>query len=189
MNAVIENIKTRRSVRSYKEELPKKADLDAIIDAGLYAPTTKGEQARHLLVIKGIDKVNELNDILKRATASAGKPDEQIYRERVLQDNYHISYGAPVFVLVTAPKTGITFADADGAIILQTMFLAAHSLGIGSVWINQLRPVADVPVMREFISKHGVPADYKIVGGAAFGYASNPPANVATRKNTVSIYE
>jgi len=51
------------------------------------------------------------------------------------------------------------------------MFLAAHSLGIGSCWINQLGTTCDDPEVREFISSLGVPENHKVYGCVALGYA------------------
>ena len=39
MNEVMECILKRRSIRSFKAEMPKKEEIDQIIEAGLYAPS------------------------------------------------------------------------------------------------------------------------------------------------------
>lgn len=45
MNSIIEAMKNRRSIRSFKADMPNKQDIDAIISAGLYAANGRGEQA------------------------------------------------------------------------------------------------------------------------------------------------
>ena len=37
MNECIKAMKERRSIRTFKEDMPKKEDLEQIIEAGLYA--------------------------------------------------------------------------------------------------------------------------------------------------------
>ena len=45
MNEVIKVLIERRSIRKFKSEMPSKADLEQIIDAGLYAASGMGKQA------------------------------------------------------------------------------------------------------------------------------------------------
>lgn len=58
MNEVIKVLTERRSIRKFKSEMPSKADLEQIIDAGLYAASGMGKQAA--IVIAVTDK--ELRD-------------------------------------------------------------------------------------------------------------------------------
>ena len=58
MNEVIKVLTQRRSIRKFKFEMPSKADLEQIIDAGLYAASGMGKQAA--IVIAVTDK--ELRD-------------------------------------------------------------------------------------------------------------------------------
>ena len=41
MNEVLKVLKERRSIRAFRPEPLKKEDLDAIVEAGLYAPSAK----------------------------------------------------------------------------------------------------------------------------------------------------
>ena len=44
MSEFIEKLKSRRSVRSFKSEMPPKEVIDEIISAGLYAPSGMNKQ-------------------------------------------------------------------------------------------------------------------------------------------------
>lgn len=44
MSEFIEKLKSRRSVRSFKSEMPPKKVIDEIISAGLYAPSGMNRQ-------------------------------------------------------------------------------------------------------------------------------------------------
>ncbi|MDR2869387.1 MAG: nitroreductase family protein [Deferribacteraceae bacterium] len=191
MNKAIENIISRRTVRQFKTDLPPEAHLNAIIEAGLYAPSTKGRQSSHMIVVKGIERVKEIDALVKRATEEAKDNPEQIYTERVLSLSYTINYeNAPIFIIVTVDTLNSTNTDADGAVILQNIFLAAHSLGLGSVWINQLRYLSDTPTMRAFLSKYSVPESYRIAACCAIGYgATELPKAMARKENRVAVYE
>lgn len=52
MNKVLEVIKSRRSIRRYLPEQIKQNELDAIIEAGLYAPSAHNDQPWHFTVIR-----------------------------------------------------------------------------------------------------------------------------------------
>ena len=45
MNEVLKVLKERRSIRAFRPEPLKKEDLDAIVEAGLYAPSAKNLQS------------------------------------------------------------------------------------------------------------------------------------------------
>ena len=44
MNQTIEDLKTRRSIRKFKEEQISDEELKTILEAGTYAPTARGLQ-------------------------------------------------------------------------------------------------------------------------------------------------
>jgi nitroreductase len=65
----------------------------------------------------------------------------------------------------------------DCACAIQNIFLMSHELGIGSVWINQLRGICDEPEVRVVLNKLGIPENHVVWGMAALGYpAENPEA-------------
>ena len=53
MNPVIEAIKKRRSVRSYKPDPVPRDAIEAIIDAGNWAPTGLNQQCWRFVVVEG----------------------------------------------------------------------------------------------------------------------------------------
>ena len=52
MNEVIQNILTRRSVRVYKEEQIADADLNVILEAAQFAPSTMNARIGKILLSK-----------------------------------------------------------------------------------------------------------------------------------------
>lgn len=186
MNETLNTIFTRRSVRKYKPDPIPHETMETITEAGLYAPTAMGRQPWHVLVISNLEKIKELNAEVKSATASM--PDNP-YRDYVVSDAYTINYHAPIFVVVSgdtvlSPRN----AQFDCALLLGNMFLAAHSLGIGSCWINQLNVLNDEPEFRDYITKLGVPVQNRIFGCACFGYPDTPTKAPAQRKEKTVMY-
>ena len=79
MNDIIRAMEERRSIRSFKPEMPPKEDIEQIIKAGLYAPSGRGEQATIILavtnkkIIKPSDRGHEKGN--RSFSRCAGDPD------------------------------------------------------------------------------------------------------------------
>ena len=121
-NPVLENMKTRRSIRSYLPRQVEAEKLDLILEAGTYAPTGMGAQSPVIVAVQDPETVQKLAKI----NASILKTDSNPY------------YGAPTLLLVLADAQRGTRVE-DGSCVLENMMLAAHSLGLGSCWIHRAR--------------------------------------------------
>ena len=65
MESTLNDLKNRRSIRSYKPEQIKGEELQKILEAGTYAPTGMGRQSPKIVVVQ--DK--ETRDLLSRLNA------------------------------------------------------------------------------------------------------------------------
>lgn len=65
MNSTLNTIKERRSTRRFKQEQIPKEALDAIIEAGLYAPSAHNQQSWHFTVVQDPKLIKELNQATK----------------------------------------------------------------------------------------------------------------------------
>jgi len=63
-NETLKVIKERRSIRSYKKEQIKDEELQAVLEAGSYAPNT-GDQAWHFTVIQKKEILEKINYLAK----------------------------------------------------------------------------------------------------------------------------
>jgi nitroreductase len=176
-NSVIEAIQTRRSVRSYTSKQIDKEDLSTILHAATLAPSGMGLQTWHFVAVQDADKLKELNNRIKDAFAKAQKQMKS-------DCCYH---HAPTLVIVSNDPKEI-WAGQDCATALQNIFLAAHSLGIDSCWINQPTLTCDDPKVRAFLTALGVPADHKVYGCAALGYSDGTPlSEKKLKEGTITI--
>ena len=57
-------------------------------------------------------------------------------------------YGAPVILMVFAKKDWRNKVY-DGSLVMGNMMLAAHSLGLGSIWIHRAKEESELPEYRE----------------------------------------
>lgn len=173
MNEVLKNIHARRSTRAFTDQQVSRADLDAILDAGQWAPTGMGKQLWHFSAIRNAEKTLAL----ARAVSAADNrgPDYNFY-------------GAPCTILVCYQRDeGHAFLDGSAA--MENMLLAAESLGLATCWINQVRVTCDDPAVRALLTEYGVPADYLVVGSIALGYAAKETPAKPRREGVVTIIE
>ena len=121
-NEVLKAIKERRSVRSYMSTSVDPRLLDQVLEAGTWAASAMNRQpARIVCVTKEEDRRQ-----LSRMNAAIMGSDKDPY------------YGAPCIIIVLVDSASATGRE-DGSLVLGNMMLAAHSLGLGSCWINRER--------------------------------------------------
>ena len=163
MNEVIKAMKERRSIRKFKAEMPSKADLEQIVEAGLYAAYGRGRQA--VITIAVTDK--ELRDKLSAVNNEIrGGPEGN--------DPF---YGAPAILIVLANKEMPT-APYDGSLVMGNLMLAAHSLGLGSIWIHRAKEEFEMPEYQKLLKDLGIEGEWEGIGHCAVGYidGENPAA-------------
>lgn len=186
MNEVLKAIFERRSIRKYKSDPISDADRDNIVKAGLFAPSSKNTQPWRVTIVQNAETISAITREVKAAIRRAG-----IEKYAALAENpkYTVNFTtAPMFVIVSANPSASTCPAEDCSVLLENMFLAAHSLGIGSCWVNQLGCVSDEPGFRRFITELGVPESNRIYGSACFGYAAvEHPAPPPRKEDTVNI--
>lgn len=168
MNEIIKAIKERRSIRKFRGDMPKEEDLSEIVEAGLYAASGMGKQGTIILAITN----KEIRDGLSAANAQIGgwKP------------GFDPFYGAPAILVVLADKSSGTRVY-DGSLVMGNMMLAAHSLGLGSIWIHRAKEEFEMPEYRELLKEQGIAGDYEGIGNLAVGYIDGEVPKAAKRKD------
>lgn len=79
-------------------------------------------------------------------------------------------------MIVSNLKTNAN-AIADAGCAMQNIMLMAHSLGVASCWINQMKDTNGDPAVRALLDGYGVPADHDVQCCAALGYG-NPAREI-----------
>lgn len=164
MNEVLQAIRQRRSIRNFLPRPVPQELLEEIAAAGTWAPSGMNTQSFKFVVITNPQLLSKLSQ--------AVDPESCFF------------YGAPALILA-ANRKDYEGAVPDCAAALQTMFLAAHSLGISSCWVSQLNGRCDEKPIRELLTQCSLPKNYAVFGAAALGYAKAEAAVPARRENTV----
>lgn len=171
MKDLLELIKTRRSIRRYKPDMPSRVDIEKIVEAGSYAPTGMNRQSP--IIIAVTDKA--LRDRLSAMNAAVmGREGDPFY-------------GAPVVLVVLADKNCPTHVY-DGCTVMENVMLAAHALGLGSCWIHRAKEVFDSDEGKEILRSLGINGDYEGVGNCIIGYPADAEPEAKPRKENYCYY-
>lgn len=171
MNTVFENIKSRRSTRSFKEQQISDEDLNLILEAGTYAPTGMNKQTWKFTAIQNREKIQALAKVI---------------REALGRDESYNMYNPPTIILLSNDKENSN-GLADCSCALQNIFLMANSLGIGSCWINQLKTICDEAEVRKLLAEFEIPENHIVWGIAALGYANMAPRERVLKDTVIKI--
>lgn len=153
---VLECIKTRRTIRKFKDEFVPWDKLVAVVEAARYAPTAGNLQNWKLVLIK--------EDAAKAKIAKA------------CVEQKWIAQAAFVLIVVGEPKSAERFFGARAnfytvqncAAVMQNMLLMAHSVGLGAAWVGAF----DEEMIRDVINH----AEYNHVQGVvALGIPDEHP--------------
>ena len=161
MNAVLDNILTRRSIRSYQQRQVPRDNLETILEAGSYAPSAMGTQSWNFLALQSRDALQKVNTAIRQTLVAIPvtadtNPYVAYLVEKANNSDSEFLYGAPTLVIVSTP-TDNPNAERETALALGCMMLAAHSLGIGSCWLNQIPGLAHLPLIRALFTEFGIP--------------------------------
>ena len=148
-------IKERRSIRKFKPEMPEKKDIEQIIEAGLYAPSARGSQSPIIIAVTE----KELRDKISADNCKIGGWDK----------TFDPFYGAPVILIVLAPKNWPNRVY-DGSLVMGNLMLAAHSLGLGSIWIHRAREEFEMPEYKKLLTELGLEGDWEGIGHCTIGF-------------------
>ena len=154
MSNLMKVIKSRRSTRAFKSELPPKDQIMQIVEAAEWAPSGMGKYLWHFTVVYSAEKSLKL----ARAVAEADN--------RGPQYNF---YGAPVNIIISY-KRDEHHALVDGAAAMENLLLMATELGLGSCWINQLYRTREDREVQEKLAEIGVTPEEMPVAALALGW-------------------
>lgn len=148
----LEMIMTRRSIRNYTAQPISDEVLESILRAGMSGPSCTNARDWSFLVTRD-------PDILTKMADANGRPADPLRRAKlgilVLGDLKRAFKPAPDYWII------------DGSIAAQNMILAAHALGIGSVWLGTYPQMERVEAQRNLFHLPDTVIPHSVI---AFGY-------------------
>lgn len=177
-NIVIDAIKSRRSIRRFKDEIPEKSKIEQIIESSFWAPNHYLTQPWRFVVISGEERV-KLGEAMASAvsrldngSAESKNPRVELERKKVLQ--------APVLIaLICSPDTTNDRVVMQEELVacgaaLQNVLLATKSLGLGS-WVRTGASSYSEEVKRYLNMK----ANEFLIGMIYTGYIAEAPPSTS----------
>jgi nitroreductase len=153
-NEVLKTIRERRSVLIFRPEPVEDEKIQAVLEAGRWAPSFGNSQPWEFIVVKD----ETLKQMLSNLAARVALVHKGIQ-------------GAPVIIVtcVDSRKDASHFIE-DGAVATQNMALAAHSLGLASYWVGifSSRDVKD-SIEREVKQILNIPKEYRVIAFLPIG--------------------
>ena len=166
MNEAYMNLLERRSIRKYDDRPVPDELLDAVLQAGIHAPSGMNTQGVRLVAVRDPETVAYLSKLNAAVMNATNDP----------------FYGAPCVVIVLADPEIYGGWVEDGALALGNMANAAHALGLGSCWIPRAKQVFDSPEGKALLKKWGLPEHLRGVGNCILGYPAWDHPAPAPRK-------
>ena len=161
----LEIIRTRRSCRSYKSQQITDEQLNAVLEAGTFAPTSRGLQSPFIVAVQQPALLAKLTQMNAEIMGVSSNP----------------YYDAPTYVLVFVPVDAPNGVQ-DGSLVLENMMLAAHALGLGSCWIHREREMFATEEGKDLMKQWGLPEGLVGIGALALGYPNGEPVPAKPRK-------
>ncbi len=148
----------RRSVRAYRDEQIREDQLQAILEAGTYAPTGMGRQSPMIVVVQDRESIQALSRMNAAVMNMNGDP----------------FYGAPTVAIVFGnPNASMTWFE-DGCLVMGNLMNAAFAVGVDSCWIHRAKQMFETEEGKALMRKWGVPEGCVGIGNCILGYAASP---------------
>lgn len=155
--AAIENIMTRSSIRTFKQQPVEDGKIDTLLHAGMAAPTSRDMQPWHFVVIK--DK-----EAIEKFASTNPRHGDKIRK-------------TPLIIIVCGDTTRMQpgenrdFWVEDCSAASENILLAAHALGLGAVWTSVYPETRKV---KAFSKNLNLPGNLIPLNSIMIGYPDEP---------------
>ena len=181
-NETLKVISKRRSIRSYKPEQISEEEVQAIVEAAIYAPTAANLQSWHFSVVQNPALIAKIRETLKQNMLNSKVPG---MAERASAPTFKAFHGAPTIIFLSQEASS-NFGQIDCGIAAENIALAAESLNIGSCIMTSSVNLFLNDAAGELAREIGIPAGYKQVCAVTLGYKGENPQASARKDNLVN---
>ena len=163
-DALLSLIRSRRSVRRYRDESLAPATLAKLRDMLAYPPTGGNAPSLRTALVGTKEKMREIADATYRAMEAAADANP-LYRfclDRRAAGDDIVFRGAPSMAVATVDRAAVVAGCemADPLIALSYLELYATSLGLGTLWNDLAATLArDLPAVR---AAFGIPEGHDV---------------------------
>jgi len=168
-------LRSRRSIRTFKDKRVERAQLEKLLEMACYAPSAKNSQPWHWTVVENPTEVHRLAglviDYMRGFIAEKPKLAALFSYTRVVaawdKGLERVCRGAPHLIVAHADKNW-GFGAEDTALALSYLELYAPVLGLGTCWAGYFYSAVNAyPPLFEALK---LPAKHKAFGAMMVGY-------------------
>ena len=168
-------LRSRRSIRHFKDKPVEDDKLEKLLEIACYAPTAKNNQPWHWIVVREAAETRRYAAMVIEWMRSVinQSPEQAEIRgfPRVVSawdgGEERICRGAPHIIVVHCEKE-YGFGAEDSALALSYLELYAPAIGLGSCWGGYFYSAVNAyPKLFEAL---GLPADHRACGAVMVGY-------------------
>jgi len=200
-------LRSRRSIRVFKENPVPKEFIEQLIEVGIHAGTSSNGQTENFVVIQDRKVLSELERMVIEVFWDKGmkylgdeigqnlaktKIGDEMLRQAI---QYHhimsnrrqnnqlagmVFRNAPVVIVIHGLRTNF-MAHANCSIAARNMEIMAKALGLGTCWVGFLSAAADL-AKKKIESYLGIPDDHGIYGAIMIGYPKFEYRKIIPRK-------
>lgn len=161
----LQSLKERRSIRSYRPDQIKEEELQAVLEAGVYAPTGMGKQSPKIVVVQDQKLVKKLSEM----------------NRTIMGVDFDPFYGAPTVLIVFADSQIPTYVE-DGSLVIGNLLLGAYAVGLGSCWIHRAKQMFETEEGKALMKQWGISETYVGIGNCILGYQKGDTPEAKERK-------
>ena len=172
MNKAIEVLYERRSIRKYKSEQISNEELEAVLKAGVCAPTAMNYQSPIIIAVQNKEEIAYISKLNAKIMGN---------------ENTDPFYGAPTLLIVLADANNKN-AMKDGSLVMGNLMNAAYAIGLGSCWVNRATELFAMAEGKQLLEKWGIEGEYIGVGNCILGYPDQEHPQMKPRKENYVYY-
>ena len=189
-NEILNCIHERRSTRRFTDQQISSEQLDALLDAAIWAPSGSNSQSWLFTAIQKRDVLLHLNELVREGfqhwVPDDNYPAKLAIKKVSQKESFNFYHQAPTLI-IASNVPNYENAMADCALALENIFLAAQSFGLGSCYINHLHWLRNDPSVRAYLLELGIPKEHTICSSAAIGFTGAESAAPIRKEGTIHI--
>ncbi len=186
MNETIKTILSRQSCRSYTERKVDDEKIEILLECAKYAPSALNKQPWHFTVVKNRKLLDEIKEANRQMMIATGDPKMIEAANDASFDNFR---GAPMAIIVSG-ENGNPFSAGDCSAAVENMALAAHSMGIASLYIASFKRALELEENAYIVKKLNLPENFNPLFALCLGYTEAAyPERAPRREGTVNYID
>lgn len=185
-------IRQRRSIRKYLDRKVEREKLEAIVEAGLFAPNPGGRQGTKILLLddaETIERIGVVNANCENRNWDVGVSKDQpsIIDDKTIKSGF---YGCQALAIICVRKAYRQKVNEIGAafVCAQNMTLEAYDLGVSSVIVGRAEATFAHSEMQALLDKWGLDPEYTPLVFVCLGYIKGDYPKAKARNEGRAIF-